>query len=44
MNKKILLIVEGAKTEPKLFKRIQGLLNINNEDFEIISFNTNIYS
>lgn len=43
MNKKILLIVEGAKTEPKLFKRIQSLLNVNNEDFEIISFNTNIY-
>lgn len=44
MSKKILLIVEGAKTEPKLFKRIEKLLNLNNEVFEIISFNTNIYS
>lgn len=43
-KKKILLIVEGYKTEPKLFKRIQSLLNINNEDFEIVTFNTNIYS
>ena len=41
MNKKVLLIVEGNKTEPKIFNKIQELFGL---DFEIFCFGTNIYS
>jgi len=41
MNKKILLIVEGEKAEPKIFKK---LLSEYTLDFEIYCFGTNIYS
>ena len=41
MNKKVLLIVEGNKTEPKIFNKIQKLFGL---DFEIFCFGTNIYS
>lgn len=45
MNKKILLIVEGKKTEPVLFKRIEEVLNEKLQSkFEICPFGTNIYS
>lgn len=39
---KILLLVEGAKTEPQLFKRIYELYGVDN--IEIVSFCTNIYA
>lgn len=41
MNKKVLLIVEGVKAEPKLFKQIQKEFNFQ---FDIYCFGTNIYS
>ena len=39
---KILLLVEGNKTEPNLMKRYAKLLE-NEFKLEIISFETNIY-
>lgn len=40
---KILLIVEGAKTEPKLFKHFINLKS-DISNISIVSVNTNIYS
>lgn len=42
MNKKILILVEGSKTEPRLFNRLFDIYDLSDE-FEIISFGTNIY-
>lgn len=45
MNKNILLIVEGDKTEKEFFKRIEELLNEKLKcHFNIYSFKTNIYT
>lgn len=45
MNKRVLLIVEGKNTEPRLFKKIEELLKDKlQSDFEIVPFGTNIYS
>lgn len=41
MNKKILLIVEGKKAEPKFFNKLQEEFNL---EFDIYCFETNIYS
>ncbi|MCR5786853.1 MAG: hypothetical protein K6G28_04060 [Acholeplasmatales bacterium] len=41
MNKKVLLIVEGEKAEPKIFNKIQEEFNLV---FDIYCFGTNIYS
>ena len=40
---KILLIVEGKKTEPNLFEGFQNVI-WNESRFEIIDINTNIYA
>lgn len=41
MNKKVLLIVEGEKSEPRIFNKLQEEFNL---EFEIYCFGTNIYS
>lgn len=44
MSKKILLIVEGNKEEPRILDANgEGILSLVDVDFEIVSFNTSIY-
>jgi len=44
MMSKILLLVEGEKTEKELFQRLYQLYEEDNLEIEIISYKTNIYA
>ena len=40
---RLLMVVEGDKTEPRLMRRCFDLLNLKDVDCEIVPFSTNIY-